>query len=137
MKLFGKKNKDKAKKEQIQTESIGEQDKDKANEAAVKTGFDFKGRVGDVDVVEGFYTSEKASNLIGLNQYVFRVSKRANKSEVAKNISALFNVKVDSVRILNMPEKQKSLGRYEGTRPGYKKAIVTLKEGYAIEQAKA
>ena len=88
-------------------------------------------------VLKGFYISEKASLLNGMNQYVFKVFKSANKPEVRGQVEKIFNVKVKDVKILNMPEKRRDMGRHPGFKTGFKKAIVILEEGYSIEQAKA
>lgn len=67
------------------------------------------------------------------NQYYFKVDRRANKIEIGKAVEELFGVHVLKVRTINVPGKPKRLGRYEGRRPGWKKAIVTLAEGETIE----
>jgi len=61
------------------------------------------------------------------------VDRRANKIEIGKAVEELFGVHVLKVRTINVPGKPKRLGRYEGRRPGWKKAIVTLAEGETIE----
>jgi large subunit ribosomal protein L23 len=61
------------------------------------------------------------------------VDSRANKNEVADAVEKHFKVKVIDVRTINMPGKTKRRGRSVGIRPGWKKAIVTLKEGDKIE----
>ena len=71
-----------------------------------------------------------------MNQYIFKIFNEANKSEVKKEVSRLFNVKVKRVRMLNMPEKRRDFGKHPGSRSGFKKAVVVLKEGYVIGQAK-
>lgn len=65
--------------------------------------------------------------------YVFKVRKDANKIEITEAIESAFNVKVASIRTLNTKPKAKRVGRYTGKTKTYKKAIVTLKDGYAIE----
>jgi large subunit ribosomal protein L23 len=60
---------------------------------------------------------------------VFRVQRRANKTEIKKAIERLFDVKVASVRTENVHGKYKRVGRYVGQRPDWKKAYVTLKPG--------
>ena len=87
-------------------------------------------------VLKNFYISEKASLLNGFNQYVFKVFKSANKSQIRKQVEKLFNVKVTSVKVLNMPRKRRDLGRHPGFRSEFKKAIVVLEKGQTIEQAK-
>ena len=87
-------------------------------------------------VLKNFYISEKASLLNGFNQYVFKVFRSANKSQIRKQVEKLFNVKVASVKVLNMPRKRRDLGRHPGFRSEFKKAIVVLEKGQTIEQAR-
>ena len=87
-------------------------------------------------ILRSFYVSEKASAGIAMNQYVFRVFDKANKSEVKKEVAKLFNVKVKQVRMIHMPKKRRDLGKHPGFKAGFKKAIVLLEEGYTIGQAK-
>jgi len=77
--------------------------------------------------------TEKARELAQKGQYVFEVSKLANKSEIKKAVEKIFKVKVKKVRILNLPEKPRRMGRIFGKKRGIKKAIVKLKEGQKIE----
>ncbi len=79
------------------------------------------------------HVTEKASALAAKNQYVFKIYSRANKTEVKKAVEDVFGVEVISVRIVNVPKKKRRLGRIEGWRKGYKKAIVKIKEGQKIE----
>ena len=64
---------------------------------------------------------------------VFEVSKDANKIEIKHAVQSLFKVTVTGVRTIVMRGKVKRVGRFEGQRPGWKKAIVTLKAGDNIE----
>jgi len=77
--------------------------------------------------------TEKATDLVKKNQYVFKVYSRANKNEVKKAIESVYGVDVISVRVINVPAKRRRLGRQRGWRKGYKKAIVKIKEGQKIE----
>ena len=65
--------------------------------------------------------------------YVFKVDSRANKTQIKLAIEDLFGVKVKSVNTLNTKAKDKRVGRYTGKTKTYKKAIVTLVDGQAIE----
>ncbi|MDA8123944.1 MAG: 50S ribosomal protein L23 [Deltaproteobacteria bacterium] len=67
------------------------------------------------------------------NQYNFEVDVRANKIEVGRAVEKLFNVKVSSVRVLNVQGKKKRVGKVIGQRRSWKKAIVTLLPGNRIE----
>ena len=86
------------------------------------------------DIIKSPLLTEKTTDLRDhRNQLVFRIDSRANKRQVAEAIYKIFNVNVASVRIINVPSKPKRLGKYEGRKPGFKKAIVSLKEGDTIE----
>lgn len=65
-------------------------------------------------------------------QYVFKVATDANKQEVKQAVELLFNVKVGSVQIANVKGKAKNFGRTRGQRSNWKKAYVSLHEGYDI-----
>lgn len=67
------------------------------------------------------------------NEVAFVVARDANKIEIRNAVRELFDVDVVAVRTIRVPGKVKRLGRSEGRRPGYKKAIVKLKEGQTIE----
>ncbi len=67
------------------------------------------------------------------NQYVFRVARTANKVEIRQAIEQLFKVTVLDVRTAHVRGKVKRLGRFQGRKPSWKKAIATLKEGDSIE----
>ena len=67
------------------------------------------------------------------NQAVFKVARDATKPEIKLAVEALFKVSVTDVRTMVMRAKRRTYGRYQGRRPSWKKAIVTLKEGDAIE----
>ena len=67
------------------------------------------------------------------NAYTFRVRPNANKVQVRDAIERLFNVTVVSVRTQNYIGKFRRVGRYVGTTPNWKKAVVKVKEGDTIE----
>jgi large subunit ribosomal protein L23 len=67
------------------------------------------------------------------NKVIFRVARDANKIEIKKAVEEIFKVKVDRVSTMNCRGKMKRLGRYEGRRPDWKKAIVTLKKGEKLD----
>ncbi len=60
------------------------------------------------------------------NAYTFEVAKDATKIQVKKAVEKIFGVKVKSVRTINVKGKKKRLGRFEGKRRDWKKAIVYL-----------
>jgi large subunit ribosomal protein L23 len=70
-----------------------------------------------------------------LNQYVFEVDYKANKTEIKEAIETIFDVKVDRVNVMIVPAKQSRNMRNRQMRTrtsAYKKAIVTLAEGERI-----
>ena len=67
------------------------------------------------------------------NQLAFEVDRRANKIEIKKAVERIFKVQVADVRTMNYQGKRKRLGRSEGRRRHWKKAVVTLKPGQKIE----
>jgi len=84
-------------------------------------------------VIKEPHITEKATFLAERNEYVFKVFPEANKPEIKKAIEEIYGVDVEEVRIINVPRKKRKRGRIEGWKKGYKKAIVKVKEGQAIE----
>ena len=77
--------------------------------------------------------SEKSYSLIEENKYSFRVHDKAHKTQVRQAVEQLFDVKVEGVNIVKVQSKPKRRGMSRGTKPGWKKAIVQLREGDRIE----
>ncbi|MBU4422022.1 50S ribosomal protein L23 [Patescibacteria group bacterium] len=77
--------------------------------------------------------TEKVSDMAVLGKYSFQIKPKANKIMVKKAISALYNVKVRDVRIINVVGKSVRYGRHTGKRSDWKKAIVTLAPGEKLE----
>jgi len=78
--------------------------------------------------------SEKSVNMKDTeNRYTFKVNPKANKSEIKKAVETLFKVKVTAVRTANQPGKLHKVGRYEGYRSDWKKAMVSVKAGQKID----
>ncbi len=67
------------------------------------------------------------------NQYIFKVAKDANKSQIKVAVESLFNVKVKSVQVSNVKGKVKRFGQKLGKRSDWKKAFVCLHEGHDID----
>jgi large subunit ribosomal protein L23 len=67
------------------------------------------------------------------NQYVFTVVKNANKSEIKGAVEMLFDVKVESVRVVNVKGKSKTFKLRAGKRSDWKKAYVRVQEGQVID----
>ena len=65
-------------------------------------------------------------------QYAFEVHRDATKIQVKQAVETLFSVHVTAVRTALRAGKIKRVGRTVGRRPGWKKAVVTLKPGDTI-----
>ena len=80
------------------------------------------------------HVSEKSTMLSDLNrQFVFKVLSSATKPQIREAVEKAFDVKVDSISVLNVKPKSKRTGRIQGSRKGWKKAYVTLADGYDID----
>ena len=77
--------------------------------------------------------SEKSYSLIGDRKYTFKVHANAHKTQIRQAVEQLFDVHVQSVRVMKVQPKPKRRGLSRGIRPGWKKAIVQVREGEAIE----
>ena len=78
--------------------------------------------------------SEKSSMLADkYKQFVFKVAAGADKLQIKRAVEAMFNVKVDSVRVCNVFGKQKYFKQRPGHRHGWKKAYIRLKPGFDID----
>jgi large subunit ribosomal protein L23 len=90
-----------------------------------------------VGIIKRPILTEKMTTLAEGGQYAFKVDINANKIEIAKAIEKRFNVNIISIRTMRVRGKAKAQftkkGRFEGRRPHWKKAVVTLKKGETIE----
>ena len=67
------------------------------------------------------------------NKITLKVKKDANKIEIKNAFEAIFNVHVEKINVINVRPTKKRVGRYTGTVSGYKKAIVKLAAGEALD----
>lgn len=84
------------------------------------------------DVIIKPIITEKSSKLLNNNVYTLEINPKATKTDVRKAIEYIFsksNAKVGKVNMLKIKRKKAKIGKYEGHKKGYKKAIVTLIEG--------
>jgi len=77
--------------------------------------------------------TEAATMLCEQNKYLFKITPRATKLQVKSAIEKIYSVLVEKVNTVSVPRKFRSRGRIPGWKPGYRKAIVTLKEGNKID----
>jgi large subunit ribosomal protein L23 len=77
--------------------------------------------------------TEKATNLVSLNKYAFKVANNTNKVEVKKAVKALYGFEPVSVNIITERGKRVTSGRIKGKKSNWKKAVITLKAGDKLE----
>ena len=85
------------------------------------------------DILINMIRTEKGSNMLVNNKYVFKVAKRSNKIEIAKAVEEIYKVKVASVNVRNVRGKKRRVRYQEGMTSSWKKAVVTLKPESRIE----
>ena len=90
-------------------------------------------KINHINSIRQPIITEKATILSEQNKTVFKVHSGANKNSIKKNIEKLFKVKVLKVNIINTKAKKKIKQGKLSTKPGYKKAIITLKKGQSID----
>ena len=90
-------------------------------------------KINSTDSIRQPIVTEKATILSEHNKTVFKVHSGANKRSIKKNIEKLFRVTVVKVNIINTKTKKKLKQGKVSKKPGYKKAIITLKKGQSID----
>ena len=86
-----------------------------------------------LDTIVSPNITEKATSLSELNKVVFKVHKGANKNSIKKSIEKIFKVKVVKINTINLKGKSKLVRGKKTFKPGYRKAIITLKKGQSID----
>lgn len=136
--LKRKKQVEKAKKATKEVEKVSVEKKEKIvkeekkttdsapRAVAGKTGFSY-------EVIKNPHISEKATYLSEKDQYVFKVSPNYNKKEIKNAVEGIYGVDVVSVNIIKIPSKKRRLGKTQGFRKSYSKAVVKIKSGQKIE----
>ena len=87
------------------------------------------------DIIRSPTITEKATSLSEFNKIVFKVDDGASKNIIKKTIEKIFKVNVIKVNTINTKGKTKLVKGKKSKKPGYKKAIVTLKKGQSIDLA--
>lgn len=85
------------------------------------------------DILLAPVVSEKSYARLADRKYTFRIHQDAHKTQVRQAVEELFGVRVQRVNIVKVQPKPKRRGAFKGVRPGWKKAIVQLREGHSIE----
>jgi large subunit ribosomal protein L23 len=84
-------------------------------------------------LIRPLMTEKSMQQKEALNTVAFRVRPDANKVEIRAAIESVFNVKVSAVRTASYEGKLKRMGRFQGRRADWKKAVVTLAPGHKID----
>jgi len=92
-------------------------------------------KLHNLDTIISPTITEKATSLSEFNKIVFKVHKGASKNSIKKNIEKIFKVNVIKINTINLKGKTKMVRNKKTYKPGYKKAIVTLKKGQSIDLA--
>jgi large subunit ribosomal protein L23 len=78
--------------------------------------------------------SEKTARLQEVsNQYVFDVDREATKADIKSAVEQMFSVQVEKVTVVNVKGKNKAFRFRSGTRSGWRKAYVRLRDGQTID----
>lgn len=85
------------------------------------------------DIVKGLLRTEKGANMMPMSKYLFWVDKKSNKVEIRNAVESIYKVKVNSVNTMNVKGKPKRVRYTMGLTSGWKKAVVTLKQGDKID----
>ena len=86
------------------------------------------------EIIKGPIITEKSNDLLEKeNKYTFKVALEANKVEIKQAIEEIYNVKVVDIATIRVLPKHRRVGKYEGYRPAYKKAIVKLAKDEKID----
>ena len=80
------------------------------------------------DIILAPVITEKSMYGVAEKKYTFKVANDANKIEIAHAVEELFDVNVAKVNTVSVRGRFERMGRNEGYRPDWKKAIVTLTE---------
>jgi large subunit ribosomal protein L23 len=85
------------------------------------------------DIIVAPIISEKSHRDLASGKYYFKVAKDSSKTDIEKAVETLFKVNVEKVNVVNVGGHEKSMGRFHGFAPDWKKAIVTIRKGQKIQ----
>ena len=86
------------------------------------------------EIIKGPIITEKSNDLLEKeNKYTFKVALEANKVEIKQAIEEIYKVKVVDIATIRVLPKKRRVGKYEGYRSAYKKAIVKLAKDDKID----
>ena len=86
-----------------------------------------------LDLIISPQITEKSTTLSEFNKVVFKVRKNVGKNAIKKIVEKIFKVNVTKINTINMKGKTKLVKGKKSYKPGFKKAILTLKKGQSID----
>jgi large subunit ribosomal protein L23 len=90
--------------------------------------------VNDFSIIIKPHLTEKSMKLLQEeNKVTVVVKEESNKLQIKEAFEALFNVKVEKISVINTRPQSKRIGKFTGIVPGFKKAIVKLANGEALD----
>tara|TARA_Y100000590_G_C15596754_1_gene968357 strand:+ start:354 stop:647 length:294 start_codon:yes stop_codon:yes gene_type:complete len=92
-------------------------------------------KFNQLDTIISPAITEKATALSEFNKVVFKVHSGASKDTIKRSVEKIFKVNVIKVNTIKSKSKTKFVRGKKSIKPGYKKAIVTLKKGQSIDLA--
>ncbi|MFH1401705.1 MAG: 50S ribosomal protein L23 [Parcubacteria group bacterium] len=126
MALFGKKTKEPVKKEESAPAKSASASPELRRDKEKKAGLAW-------NILKKAHITEKATDSAVKNKYIFNVYPETNKNQIKKSVEDIYGVNVMSVNIIKTHPKKRKLGKSQGWKSGFKKAIVTIKSGQEIE----
>ncbi len=114
---------------EVQKKNQSKVDQPKTEKKAIAKAADFV----YYNILKAPYITEKTAMMGQENKYVFKVLDAVNKIDVRNTVESIYDVTVINVAIINTASKKVRLGAHQGRKPGFKKAIVTLKDGDKID----
>ena len=88
-----------------------------------------------LDTIRSPVVTEKSTSLSEFNKIVFKVHEFSSKSSIKKSIEKIFKVNVVKINTVKLKRESKMVRNKKASKPGYKKAIITLKKGQSIDLA--
>lgn len=88
-----------------------------------------KNKLSKISLIKKPVFTKKAMRLLDFNQYTFDINTKLDKSTLKELIESLYDVKVCSINVVNLPNKRKKQNTGTvSTKVRYKRAIVKLKQ---------
>ena len=87
----------------------------------------------DKTIIKNPIITEKATMLSAQRKYMFLVKDHATKPEIRKALEHIYKINVENIQVINTRPKPRRMGINIGKKSGYRKAIITVKEGQKLD----